>query len=90
MNNDNIKQDFTNEKITNQLTLKELMVLESIKKINNPFVNLTVQDVAKDLKMGENMANQIFKREDFPSVNIGKPKTITLLAYLLWKMDRKV
>ena len=90
MNNDNIKQDFTNEKITNQLTLKELMVLEAIKKINNPFVNLTVQDVAKDLKMGENMANQIFKREDFPSVNIGKPKTITLLAYLLWKMDRKV
>lgn len=90
MNNDNIKQDFTNEKITSQLTLKELMVLEAIKKINNPFVNLTVQDVAKDLKMGENMANQIFKREDFPSVNIGKPKTITLLAYLLWKMDRKV
>lgn len=53
-------------------------------------MNLTVQDVAKDLKMGENSANQVFKRDDFPSVNLGKPKTVTLLAYLIWKMDRKV
>lgn len=73
-----------------KLTLKELMVIEAIKQIKNPFINLTVQDVAKDLKMGENMANQIFKRDDFPSVNLGKPKTVTLLAYLIWKMDRKV
>ena len=40
--------------------------------------------------MGENSANQVFKRDDFPSVNLGKPKTVTLLAYLIWKMDRKV
>lgn len=73
-----------------KLTLKELMVIEAIKQIKNPFINLTVQDVAKDLKMGENMANQIFKRDDFPSVNLGKPKTVTLLAYLIWKMDRRV
>ena len=73
-----------------KLTLKELMVIEAIKQIRNPFINLTVQDVAKDLKMGENMANQIFKRDDFPSVNLGKPKTVTLLAYLIWKMDRRV
>ncbi len=72
------------------LSLKELMVIEAIKNIKDPFINLTVQDVAKDLKMGENSANQVFKRDDFPSVNIGKPKTVTLLAYLIWKMDRKV
>ena len=71
-------------------SLKELMLVEAIKKIPNPFMNLTVQDVAKDLKMGENSANQVFKRDDFPSVNLGKPKTVTLLAYLIWKMDRKV
>lgn len=73
-----------------RLTVKELMIIEAIKQIKNPFINLTVQDVAKDLKMGENMANQIFKRDDFPSVNLGKPKTVTLLAYLIWKMDRRV
>lgn len=71
-------------------SLKELMLVEAIKKIPNSFMNLTVQDVAKDLKIGENSANQVFKRDDFPSVNLGKPKTVTLLAYLIWKMDRKV
>lgn len=87
MNNINVKTIDTQE---NKYTLKELMIIEAIKKVPNPFINLTVQDIAKDLKMGENSANQIFKREDFPSVNLGKPKTVTLLAYLIWKMDRKV
>ena len=39
--------------------------------------------------MGENLANEVFKREDFPCVNIGKTKTVTLLAYLLWKMKKR-
>ena len=43
--------------------------------------------VAKDLKMGLNLANDLFKRKNFPSVNIGKQKTVTLLAYILWKME---
>ena len=55
----------------------------------NPFDNLTVKDVAQDLKMGENLANDIFKRDDFPSVNIRKTKTVTRLAYYLWKMERR-
>ena len=55
----------------------------------NPFENLTVKDVASDLRMGENLANDLFKRDDFPSVNIGKTKTITRLAYYLWKMERR-
>ena len=83
-------RETTNTKNNRDLNIKELMILEAVKKLENPFVNLTVQDVAKDLKMGENSANQVFKREDFPSVNLGKPKTVTLLAYLIWKMDRKV
>ena len=45
--------------------------------------------VAKDLKMGLNLANDLFKRKNFPSVNIGKQKTVTLLAYVLWKMERQ-
>lgn len=53
------------------------------------FSNITVKDVAKDLKCSERTANDIFRRDDFPSVNIGKTKTVTLLAYLIWKMDRK-
>lgn len=86
----NIKENIIDTKEEKKNNLKELMIIEAIKQIKNPFINLTVQDVAKDLKMGENMANQVFKRDDFPSVNLGKPKTVTLLAYLIWKMDRKV
>lgn len=32
-------------------SLKEQMISESLKRIKNPFINLTVADVAKDLKM---------------------------------------
>lgn len=76
-------------KTKEEYTMQELMIMTAIKRLKNPFRNLTVSEVAKDLKMGENLANQVFRREDFPSVNIGKTKTVTLLAYLLWKMERK-
>lgn len=68
---------------------KEILLIEAIKKVDDPFRNLTVKDVAKDLKMGENLTNALFRRKDFPSVNIGKQKTVTLLAYLLWKMQKQ-
>jgi len=55
----------------------------------DPFSNITVKDVAKDLLCSERTANDIFRRADFPSINIGKTKTITRLAYLLWKMERR-
>ena len=70
--------------------LKEIIMSEAVKKINNPFINWTVQEVMKDLRVSEATANAIFKRKDFPSVNIGKTKTVTLLAYLLWKMQKRV
>ena len=76
--NNNCKDNLTNEYIK-----------YAIEKIENPFMNLTVKDVAEDLKMGEAMTNELFRRSDFPSVNIGKTKTVTLLAYLRWKMERR-
>ena len=75
--------------VNEKYSVKELMIMKSVEKIKAPFKNLTVEDVAKDLKMGENLTNQLFRREDFPSVNIGKTKTVTLLAYLLWKMEKR-
>ena len=69
--------------------LKENIIALAVQKIDDPFKNITVKEVAKDLKMGENLANEVFKREDFPCVNIGKTKTVTLLAYLLWKMEKR-
>ena len=78
-----------NNTSTDEERLKELMIVEAVKKISNPFANWTVKEVMRDLRVGEATANAIFKRDDFPSVNIGKTKTVTLLAYLIWKMDKR-
>ena len=90
MNNTNqtLKLIETNE--NKKYTQEELMIIEAIKKIRNPFIDLSVQDVAKDLKIGENMAYTIFKRDDFPSVNIGRCWKISLISYLLWKTQKRV
>lgn len=89
MNNTNIQEKIIDTKEKNNYSLKDIMLIEAVKKIQNPFINLTVKDVAKDLKMGENLTNELFKDKNFPSVNIGKQKTVTLLAYLLWKMEKQ-
>ena len=86
--NENVKTVDTKE--NKKYSLEELMIIEAIKKVQNPFINLTVQDVAKDLKIGENMAYTIFKREDFPSVNIGRCWKISLISYLLWKTQKRI
>lgn len=70
-------------------SIEELIIKEAIENLGDPFRNITVKEVAKDLKMGENLTNKLFKRKDFPSVNIGKEKTVTLLAYILWKMKKQ-
>lgn len=70
--------------------LKKEIIKVAVDKLKDPWQNLTVKDVAEDLKMGENKANEIFKRKDFPSVNIGKTKTISSVAYALWKLNKRV
>lgn len=74
---------------TEEKDLKEKAIIEAIKKVKDPFQNWTVKEVMKDLLCGEATANEIFKRADFPSVNIGKTKTVTYVAYLVWKSTRK-
>ena len=69
--------------------LVKLGIVEAIKKVKDPFQNLTVKDIMKDLLCGEATANAIFKRDDFPSINIGKTKQVMLISYLLWKMGKK-
>lgn len=96
MENSNLRVPIidTEEKLNDlSLTLdnyQERILLESIKRLKNPFINISVQDVAKDLKIGENMAYAIFKREDFPSVNIGRCWKICLISYILWKTQKRV
>ena len=63
--------------------LRGQIVMSYLAKMKNPFVTLSVLDVSKDLHIGINQAY------DFPAINIGKRKVITLASYLLWKMNKK-
>lgn len=67
----------------------EQIVINYLAKLKNPFATLSVSDISKDLHIGINQAYDLFKQEDFPSINIEKRKVITLASYLLWKMSKK-
>lgn len=69
--------------------IKKELMKKAVEKLDEPWKNLTVKDVAKDLKMGENKTNELFKRKDFPSINIEKTKTISAIAYALWKLEKR-
>ena len=49
----------------------------------------STDDVCKLLHIGKQKCLQLFHQEDFPSINIGKRKLITLASYLVWKMNKK-
>lgn len=69
--------------------LRGQIVMSYLAKMKNPFVTLSVLDISKDLHIGINQAYDLFKQNDFPAINIGKRKVITLASYLLWKMNKK-
>lgn len=71
-------------------SFNELFAKTAIDKLETPFKTLSVKDVAKDLNIGKNATYKIFKRDDFPSVNIGQSWHITLISYTIWKMSRRV
>lgn len=74
----------------NNNALNKKLVMLLLEKYNiNPFSSLSVKDVATDLRMNQNSANQLFKRSDFPSLNFTKPKQICALSYYLWKLERR-
>jgi len=73
-----------------ELSKEEIIIVESIKRIKNPFRMITVKDVMNDLNICETVAYKTFKRDDFPSINIGKTNQVMLIAYLIWKMNKRV
>lgn len=72
------------------LSFEEKMAIECIKKIKNPFKMITVDMVMKDLNICRTIAYRLFQRDDFPSISIGKNYQVTLIAYLLWKIKKRV
>lgn len=84
---ENIKENIIDTKEKNNLN--EQIVMNYLNKLNNPFALLSAPDISKDLHIGINQAYDLLKQNDFPTINIGKKKSVTLAAYLLWKMNKK-
>lgn len=75
--------------IESEITPEQRAIMESIKRLKNPFKMLTVQDIMRDLNICETIAYRTFKRPDFPSISIGKSNQVMLIAYLMWKMQKR-
>lgn len=88
MNNENVETKLIDTKEKNNLS--EQIVLDYISKLSNPFALLSAHDISKDLHIGINQAYALLHQQDFPTIVIGKKKSVTLAAYLLWKMNKKV
>lgn len=85
----NIIEPKINEISNKTYTKTELILIESIRRLKNPFRMITVQDVMKDLKISESAVYKTFNRKDFPAIKVGKKHQVMLLPYLIWKMERK-
>lgn len=72
------------------LTPEQRMAVDTIRRVQNPFKMLTVKDIMNDLGICETVAYKTFRRSDFPSINVGKTNQVMLLAYLIWKMQKRV
>ena len=48
-----------------------------------------IQSKIIKMEIGINQAYDLFKQSDFPTINIGKRKVVTLASYLSWKMSKK-
>lgn len=72
------------------LTPEQRMAIDTIRRVQNPFKMLTVKDIMNDLGICETVAYKTFRRNDFPSINVGKTNQVMLLAYLIWKMQKRV
>ena len=72
------------------VTPEQRMAIDTIRRVKNPFRMLSVKDVMQDLNICETIAYKTFRRDDFPSINIGKSNQVMLLAYLIWKMTKRV
>jgi hypothetical protein len=76
--------------LNQKLSAEDLMAIESIRKLKNPFRMIGVNTVMKDLNICKTVAYKLFQREDFPSINIGKSNQVMVLAYMIWKMEKRV
>ena len=87
LNNNPLGIEFNETNEEERKKLLEALIAFGISNLDNPFKNITVHEVAKDLHIGRNKAYEIFKRDDFPAITIGRTWQLMYLAFLIWKYD---
>lgn len=60
-----------------------------MKEMETNMVILTVQDVKELLKIGRNRAYEIFAREDFPAILLGRKYVVEEEAFKNWLQKRR-
>lgn len=50
---------------------------------------LTVEDVRKNLHIGRNKAYEIFARDDFPALRLGRKFGVDKESFEIWKKSRR-
>lgn len=51
-------------------------------------LTLTAEDVQKMMGIGKNAAYNLFNREDFPTIRVGRRMLVTREAFLRWLDDQ--
>ena len=74
----------TNEKRT--LSAEEQVIIESVRRVKDPFKMLKIEDVAKDLGISFSTAYKMFRQKDFPSIKVGSSRRVAYAAYMAWKV----
>lgn len=73
-----------------KLSKSDLIIIEAIRNLKDPFKMIGVNAVMKDLHICKTIAYRLFQREDFPSINIGKNNQVMILPYMIWKMEKRI
>ena len=50
---------------------------------------LTVEDVQKNLHIGRNKVYEVFARDDFPALRLGRKFSVDRIAFEQWKKSRR-
>ena len=74
----------TNEKRI--ISAEEQVIIESVKRVKDPFKMLKIEDVAKDLGISFSTAYKMFRQKDFPAIKVGSSRRVAYAAYMAWKV----
>lgn len=69
---------------------EKIIEANAIEKIEEELVFLTPMDVSKIIGCSVQVARELFYREDFPTIKVGKNFKVMKSAFIDWCRERRV